>query len=73
MTTTAAVRAGYVPAEARVRARGGRLTRGLGLILALAVLVVAAALSIAIGTNAIPLPVPRITIAPRTCRYLMTK
>jgi iron complex transport system permease protein len=57
MTTAAAVRAGYVPAEARVRARGGRLTRGLGLVLSLAVLVVAAALSIAIGTKAIPLSV----------------
>ncbi len=51
----AADRAGYTPLEARVRARGGRTTRGLGLVVAVAVLVAVCALSIAIGTKAIPL------------------
>jgi iron complex transport system permease protein len=54
-TTAAAVKAGYLPAAERVRARGGLTTRGLGLVVAVAILVTAAALSIAIGTKAIPL------------------
>jgi iron complex transport system permease protein len=55
VTATAAVRAGYAPAEARVRARGRLTTRGLGLLVALAALVAVAALSIAVGTKSIPL------------------
>ncbi|BCJ55461.1 iron ABC transporter permease [Actinoplanes sp. NBRC 14428] len=51
----AAERAGYAPLEARVRARGGLTTRGLGLLAAAAALVAVAALSIAVGTKAIPL------------------
>jgi iron complex transport system permease protein len=54
VTATATVRAGFHTAEERVTARGGLITRGLGLVLALAALVVAAALSIAIGAKAIP-------------------
>jgi iron complex transport system permease protein len=53
--TTAAERAGYAPVEARVRARGGLTTRGLGLLLAVAALAAVTALSIAIGTKSIPL------------------
>jgi iron complex transport system permease protein len=52
---TAAQRAGCLPAEERVRARGGLTACGLGLLLGLAVLIVAAALSIAVGTKSIPL------------------
>ena len=53
--TTAVERAGFTPPEARVRARGGLTTRGLGLLIAVAVLAAAAALSIAVGTRSIPL------------------
>ena len=55
MTTTAAERAGYTPGEARVRARGGLTTRGLGLLAAVVALAAVAVLSIVIGTKAIPL------------------
>jgi iron complex transport system permease protein len=61
MTTTpvraheAAERAGFTSAGARVVARGGPTSRGLGLGAAVAALVVVAALSIAVGTKAIPL------------------
>jgi iron complex transport system permease protein len=51
VTTTAAERAGYLPVQERVRARGGITTRGLGLIVSLAALVLVAALSIAVGTK----------------------
>ncbi|MEV4636571.1 iron chelate uptake ABC transporter family permease subunit [Actinoplanes sp. NPDC049548] len=51
----AAERAGYTPLQARVRARGGLTTRGLGLVAAVAVLAAVAALSIAVGTKSIPL------------------
>jgi len=54
VTTSAAERAGYLPVQARVRARGGLTTRGLGLVLALAALALVAALSIAVGTKSIP-------------------
>jgi iron complex transport system permease protein len=53
--TTAAERAGYAPAEARVRARGRLTTRGLGLLVSVAGLLAVAALSIAVGTKSIPL------------------
>jgi iron complex transport system permease protein len=61
MTTTgvrpheAAERAGFTPADARVRAKGGLTTRGLGLLAAVLVLVAVAALSIAVGTKSIAL------------------
>lgn len=55
--TTAAERAGFAPAEARVRARGRLTTRGLGLLVAFAVLLAVAALSLAVGTKPIPLDV----------------
>ncbi|GAA3916433.1 iron ABC transporter permease [Amorphoplanes auranticolor] len=55
MTSTAAERAGYTPIEARVRARGGLTTRGLGLVAATGVLAAVAVLSIVIGTKPIPL------------------
>ena len=55
MTTTAAERAGYTPLEARVRARGGLTTRGLGLLAAVGALAAVAVLSIVVGTKSIPL------------------
>jgi iron complex transport system permease protein len=54
VTTSAAERAGYLPVQERVRARGGLTTRGLGVVLALAALALVAALSIAVGTKSIP-------------------
>jgi iron-siderophore transport system permease protein len=52
---TAAERAGYTPLEARTRARGGVIGRGLGLVAAVAVLAAVCAVSIAVGTKSIPL------------------
>ena len=51
----AAERAGYPSLEARVSARGGLTTRGLGLVPPIVVLAAVAALSVAVGTKAIPL------------------
>jgi iron complex transport system permease protein len=55
VTTTAAARAGYTPAEARVRARGGLTTRGLGLVAATVALAAVTVLSIVVGTKPVPL------------------
>jgi iron complex transport system permease protein len=55
VTGTAAERAGYTPLEARVRARGGLTTRGLGLVVATGALAAVAVLSIVVGTKPIPL------------------
>jgi len=53
--TTAAERAGYTPLEARVRARGGLTTRGLGLVAAVLMLAAVTVLSIVVGTRPVPL------------------
>ncbi|GIE85558.1 FecCD family ABC transporter permease [Actinoplanes regularis] len=53
--TSAAERAGYLPPQARVRARGGLTARALGLLAAVAVLVAVTAVSIAVGAKPIPL------------------